>query len=506
MAKVLVVDVSYLMFRSYFGYPDLTVKMETENGVQTLPIGAFFGFVKTILTIIHNYKIDELILAADLPFATWRHDALDNYKSGRKEMDENLRVQIPLINEWCEAVTNNFLKLRGLEADDLIASSIINLNNNLNNFTQNLENPTENPTEKTKQNLTQNFNSNANLNLEQNPDLENSQNPQNLQKIDKIINKLIVKIEIGQNEEIGQLDKMANFLDFRDKYIYNSNQNSQNLAEKKEKNLDKIDLETNLDLETSNLQIQNLQTLDLENLDLQIQNLQTLDSDLENEKLENEKTNINLETNSSEKKLQNGQNSEIFIYSKDRDLFQLLVFENVFFVQNESKFEVFGQKEFQEKYFLHPNQWLCYKTLVGDASDKLDGVAGIGAKTATQILQKYGSVQNFVKPATNSENENLENEQKIDEIIDKTDKLSKWKSKIETEKIAEIRRLSSLCWIDLELESGFDLHSGTPLLVKYKFGSLLTMQNKITNKTPNKNANKIANNSGTAEIEMETLF
>lgn len=402
MSRVLIVDVSYLMFRSYFGYPNLTAKIETENGLETIPIGAFFGFTKTVLTIIKNYQINELILASDLPLPTWRHDLYDNYKSGRKKMDENLRVQIPLINDWCAQITKNFLSLRGLEADDLIASSVINLNINLNLQTLKDSRKIQ---EKNKQN--------------------NTQNDQGA--IDKTI------------------DKMGNFLDFRSQYFF-------------KKNLEKQS----------------------QNLDLSINN-----------KIKTQRT------------IQTNQDSKFFIYSKDRDLFQLLVFDNVFFVENESNFQVFGQIEFEKKYQLHPSQWLCYKTLVGDSSDKLDGIAGIGPKTATTILQKYKSVTNFVSKIDDQIN------QKIDQ------KLSKWQEKIDIQKIAKIRHLSSLCWIDLELESGFDLKNGLKNLVKYKLGSLINMQNQIYKQTdknfipllnPVQNSKKTEKNMKNVRIEMEDLF
>jgi 5'-3' exonuclease len=79
-------------------------------------------------------------------------------------------------------------------------------------------------------------------------------------------------------------------------------------------------------------------------------------------------------------------------------LYQLLVFPEVFFVKVNSMkdgMELFGKEDFKSKYELEPEQWLDYKTLVGDASDNLKGVPGIGPKTATKILHKIGCLYNL---------------------------------------------------------------------------------------------------------------
>jgi DNA polymerase-1 len=51
----------------------------------------------------------------------------------------------------------------------------------------------------------------------------------------------------------------------------------------------------------------------------------------------------------------------------------------------------------RERYGLEPKQLVDYKTLVGDKSDNVPGVPGVGEKTATSILQKYGTLEKFLK-------------------------------------------------------------------------------------------------------------
>jgi len=54
-----------------------------------------------------------------------------------------------------------------------------------------------------------------------------------------------------------------------------------------------------------------------------------------------------------------------------------------------------GAKEVREKYGLEPHQMVDYKSLVGDPSDNVPGISGIGPKTAAILLQKYRTLENL---------------------------------------------------------------------------------------------------------------
>ena len=97
MKKTLLIDTSYLIYRSYFAYPDLIINKE--------PIGAFYGFAKTILALLKDHKPDSLVFATDTPEPTWRHKILQEYKANRPKMEDNMRIQIPTILEWIKMKT-----------------------------------------------------------------------------------------------------------------------------------------------------------------------------------------------------------------------------------------------------------------------------------------------------------------------------------------------------------------------------------------------------------------
>jgi len=54
---------------------------------------------------------------------------------------------------------------------------------------------------------------------------------------------------------------------------------------------------------------------------------------------------------------------------------------------------IYDEAGIRQRYSLEPRQLIDYKALVGDKSDNIPGVRGVGDKTATQLLQEYGSVE-----------------------------------------------------------------------------------------------------------------
>lgn len=88
--------------------------------------------------------------------------------------------------------------------------------------------------------------------------------------------------------------------------------------------------------------------------------------------------------------------ANIRIVTGDRDILQLLT-EHIT-VQLPRKGEadvVFDVAKFREEYGLEPWQLVEWKGLVGDNSDNIPGVKGIGDKTATKLLQEYKTVDNL---------------------------------------------------------------------------------------------------------------
>ncbi|MEN6555177.1 MAG: DNA polymerase I [Anaerolineaceae bacterium] len=81
----------------------------------------------------------------------------------------------------------------------------------------------------------------------------------------------------------------------------------------------------------------------------------------------------------------------------DRDLLQLVTNRVVVSLPNNktNTNEDYFPEDVQRKLGVLPEQVVDYKALVGDASDNIPGVKGIGEKTAVSLLEKYGSLDNI---------------------------------------------------------------------------------------------------------------
>jgi DNA polymerase I len=85
------------------------------------------------------------------------------------------------------------------------------------------------------------------------------------------------------------------------------------------------------------------------------------------------------------------------IATGDHDAFQLVTEKvNVLMpYKGFSESVIFDSQKVFNKYGLKPTQVPDLKGLQGDSSDNIKGVKGVGAKTATALLQKYGSIENI---------------------------------------------------------------------------------------------------------------
>lgn len=86
---------------------------------------------------------------------------------------------------------------------------------------------------------------------------------------------------------------------------------------------------------------------------------------------------------------------KVTIVTGDRDAFQLAT-DKIHIAIPHSGYlqaEYLGPTEIETKYGIRPDQVPAYKGLVGDASDNLPGVKGIGPKTAAELLQKYQTLE-----------------------------------------------------------------------------------------------------------------
>ena len=87
---------------------------------------------------------------------------------------------------------------------------------------------------------------------------------------------------------------------------------------------------------------------------------------------------------------------ECIIVTGDRDSLQLIdehvKVKLVISRPGQTTATVYDQEKFREEYGFEPKKMVDLKALMGDSSDNIPGVAGVGPKTATELLMKFGSL------------------------------------------------------------------------------------------------------------------
>ncbi|MBI6034985.1 DNA polymerase I [Clostridium perfringens] len=94
-------------------------------------------------------------------------------------------------------------------------------------------------------------------------------------------------------------------------------------------------------------------------------------------------------------KVAEGEGIEVYIITGDKDALQLAAKDiNVCITKKGvSEIEVYNYDRMVEEYGVTPTQFIDVKGLMGDKSDNIPGVPGVGEKTAFKLIKEYGSVE-----------------------------------------------------------------------------------------------------------------
>ncbi len=118
MKKVILVDGNNLLFRSYFATSYTGNIMKNSKG---FPTNAVYGFINMINKIINEEKPEYIMIAFDKG-KTFRHEKYKDYKGGRNETPEELKLQFPVAKQVCEAMGIHYFEIDNYEADDIIGT------------------------------------------------------------------------------------------------------------------------------------------------------------------------------------------------------------------------------------------------------------------------------------------------------------------------------------------------------------------------------------------------
>ncbi len=95
---------------------------------------------------------------------------------------------------------------------------------------------------------------------------------------------------------------------------------------------------------------------------------------------------------------------EVTIVTSDRDALQLIEpgVNVLAFRKGVTDMIRYDEQSMKQEYGLSPRQWVDYKTMRGDPSDNIPGVKGIGEKTATDLLQRFETIEGVLRAAHDS--------------------------------------------------------------------------------------------------------
>ena len=118
MEKIILVDGNNLLFRSYYATAYNGNFMKNSKG---FPTNALFGFTNMINKIVLEEKPTYILVAFDKG-KTFRHEKYNDYKAGRMEMPNELKLQFPLAKELLTLMGIKYYEIDNYEADDIIGT------------------------------------------------------------------------------------------------------------------------------------------------------------------------------------------------------------------------------------------------------------------------------------------------------------------------------------------------------------------------------------------------
>lgn len=88
-------------------------------------------------------------------------------------------------------------------------------------------------------------------------------------------------------------------------------------------------------------------------------------------------------------------NLKVSVYTGDKDANQLISSQTTIYrtVKGVTELDIYNEQTLLDKYGLKPDQFRDFLGLMGDSSDNIPGIKGVGEKTALKLLRQYGTIE-----------------------------------------------------------------------------------------------------------------
>jgi len=181
-----------------------------------------------------------------------------------------------------------------------------------------------------------------------------------------------------------------------------------------------------------------------------------------------------------------GKNIKNIIVTGDMDLLQLVDKKTSVYGLRKGMSDIveYDAKEVKKKYGFGPEHVVDYKALRGDSSDNIPGVAGVGEKTAKDLIDKFGSLEEIYKK--------MEKSAKLKEAVVKKLKAGKKNAQMSKELATIVKNITGLGFkLEDTKVNKFDIKTLSELFKKFEFFSLLKrIPGAPQSKTPAKTSKK----------------
>ncbi|ELA08976.1 DNA polymerase I [Moraxella macacae 0408225] len=174
------------------------------------------------------------------------------------------------------------------------------------------------------------------------------------------------------------------------------------------------------------------------------------------------------------------QGHHVIISTGDKDMCQLV--NNAILVENSFDDKRYNVQGVQEKFGVAPYQIVDYLTLMGDASDGIQGVAGIGEVTAKKLLTEYHTIDNILANI-----DKLKGKQK-QTLIDSTDSI-RLDKKLATI-ITDLDLVTDWNEFKLPTDPSFNFAQKTAIFTELEFKAELKSLEKLANQADQPLSNK----------------
>lgn len=115
MQKLLLIDGNAIMHRAFHAIPPF----KTKKG---FPTNVLYGFFSMLYKSIVDFSPDYLVISFDTPAPTFRNKLYAEYQAQRPAMDNEFKIQIPVVKEALDKAQVTHIEKDGYESDDVIGT------------------------------------------------------------------------------------------------------------------------------------------------------------------------------------------------------------------------------------------------------------------------------------------------------------------------------------------------------------------------------------------------